>query len=125
MRVDELRPVGDLVGELRLQHRRRSESGLDVDLGEALATLSLPFTASGIPAGPNRPHQKARSTSAVVTPPSRSVGNSGSTGERSDEVTASPFTWPCAISPRATGMADITASMCPAATSAIAWPPPL
>jgi len=37
--VDEFRPVGDLAGELRLQHLRRREGRLDVDLGEALAQL--------------------------------------------------------------------------------------
>src|ERR1700742_4338956 len=37
--VDELRPVGDLVDELRLQHRRRRIGRLDVDLGEAVAQL--------------------------------------------------------------------------------------
>src|SRR5262249_15314915 len=86
---------------------------------------SLALTASGTPLGAKSPNQKRRSTSAVLTPASLSVGTFGRTGERSALVTASPLILPASMRPFATWIDAILRATCPAITSFMAGPPPL
>ena len=78
-----------------------------------------------MPAGAKMPNQKRKSTSAVFTPASVSVGTFGSTGERAALVTASPLILPVSTSPLATWIEAMLSATCPAITSFMAGPPPL
>src|SRR5262249_33007556 len=119
---------------------RNSEPGANDDSVSTLASRARTFgsamtvwnafsilalTGAGMPFGPKMPHQKPKSTSAVLRPSSPIAGTFGSAGERLVLVTAMPLTLPPSISGLPTDIADTTAETCPATTSATAGPPPL
>src|SRR6516162_7025439 len=136
MGVDELRPVCDLVFELRFQRIAGSVARLDIEIGQpfaharirqggrnGLVQLSLDGVRNS--SGSEESEPEAQVYVAVLTPASLSVGTFGRTGERSALVTASPLILPASMRPFATWIDAMLRATCPAITSFMAGPPPL